>query len=222
MLSCRQITELVTDYLEGKLGLVDRVSFQLHVGMCRHCRAYLRQMKTTVRTTGRLGDEPIPDAVKAELLARFRTVRPRTNGDVPRTVTLFAALERAFAGRRGVWVVPFALLGLTLLLVAPAKALGPLGEGGACLATVLGVGLLALVGAGFVAAGRRVRLSAATYAALSTTGALVGCAVRQVGCPMTAVALHALVFHVGGVALAAVMGALASRLPVLRGTGPMA
>jgi hypothetical protein len=139
---------------------------------------------------------------------------------LPGTVVVVAALERAFARR--VWVVLLALLGLSLLFVAPAKALGPVGEGGACLATVLGVGLLALVCVGVVAAARRVRLSAATYAALGTTGALVGCAVRQIGCPMTAVALHALVFHVGGVALAAALGALASRLPVLRGTGPSA
>jgi hypothetical protein len=107
----------------------------------------------------------------------------------------------------------------SLWVAVSAKALGPVGEGGACLATVLGAGLLALVGVGLVAVGRRVRLSAATYATLATAGALAGCGVRQVGCPMAPLALHALAFHVGGVALAAATGAMASHLPFLGGTG---
>ena len=69
--SCRQITELVTDYLLGKLGPLDRTRFALHLGMCRHCRRYLRQMRATVRVTGELPKEPIPDTVMAELMQRF-------------------------------------------------------------------------------------------------------------------------------------------------------
>jgi len=40
--------------------------------MCRHCRAYLRQMKTTMDALGRLPDEPVPEDVDAVLLERFR------------------------------------------------------------------------------------------------------------------------------------------------------
>lgn len=54
MLTCRQLTELVTDYLEDRLSFMDRLRFRLHVGMCRHCRAYLDQMKQTIRTLGKL------------------------------------------------------------------------------------------------------------------------------------------------------------------------
>ncbi len=66
------MTELVTDYLEGRLPLPRRVRFQLHLGMCRHCRAYLRQMKATIRTLGRLPQEPIPPHIADDLLRRFR------------------------------------------------------------------------------------------------------------------------------------------------------
>ncbi|MEJ7599926.1 MAG: zf-HC2 domain-containing protein [Kofleriaceae bacterium] len=71
MLSCKQITELVTEYLEGRMGLADRMRFQLHIGMCKHCRAYLRQMKTTIAVLGRLPDESMPDHVRDELRKRF-------------------------------------------------------------------------------------------------------------------------------------------------------
>jgi predicted anti-sigma-YlaC factor YlaD len=71
MLSCKQITELVTEYIEGRMSLVDRMRFQMHVGLCRHCRTYLRQMRTTMRVLGRLPDAPIPDDVRDELRKRF-------------------------------------------------------------------------------------------------------------------------------------------------------
>lgn len=72
MLTCKQLTELVTDYLEGRQSLLDRVRFEMHLGMCRHCRAYLRQMKGTVETLGKLPEDAIPPEVSNQLLARFR------------------------------------------------------------------------------------------------------------------------------------------------------
>lgn len=72
MLTCQEVTEVVTDYLEGRQSLVQRLRFQVHLGMCRHCRAYLKQMKTTVDTIGRLPNEAIPPEMSKEVLDRFR------------------------------------------------------------------------------------------------------------------------------------------------------
>lgn len=72
MITCREVTELVTDYLEGRLSRWDRVRFQFHLGMCRHCRAYLRQMRSTIRTAGALRVEPPPPEVAEDLMRRFR------------------------------------------------------------------------------------------------------------------------------------------------------
>ena len=72
MLTCRELTELVTDYLEGRLPFMDRLRFRLHLGMCRHCRAYLDQIKQTIRTLGGVPSEGIPPDVRDALLARFR------------------------------------------------------------------------------------------------------------------------------------------------------
>ncbi len=71
MLTCRQITGLVTDYLEGRLPLGQRLRFQVHLGMCRNCRWYLSQMKSTIRTLNWLRPASIPE-VPEEILRRFR------------------------------------------------------------------------------------------------------------------------------------------------------
>ncbi|MEW6364752.1 MAG: zf-HC2 domain-containing protein [Acidobacteriota bacterium] len=72
MLTCKELTEIITDYIEGRLTLFQRISFQLHLGMCRHCRAYLRQMRLTVRTLGKMPTMSVPQDVEQELLKRFR------------------------------------------------------------------------------------------------------------------------------------------------------
>jgi predicted anti-sigma-YlaC factor YlaD len=78
MLTCRELTELVTDYLEGRLSFGKRVQFRMHVGMCRHCREYLRQMKQTIRMLGKLPDQAMPDDVRNELMHRFRNWKRST------------------------------------------------------------------------------------------------------------------------------------------------
>jgi len=71
MLVCRDVTELVTDYAEGRMSFWDRVRFQLHIGMCRHCREYMRQMRTTRKLLGESPPEPPSSEVETELLRRF-------------------------------------------------------------------------------------------------------------------------------------------------------
>ena len=71
MLTCRQMTEIIIDYLEGRMLLRDRARFQLHLGMCKHCRRYLKQMKLSVDVLGAMQPEPVPDDVMDFLLARF-------------------------------------------------------------------------------------------------------------------------------------------------------
>jgi len=74
-LTCKQVTEVITDYLEGALTLWDRLRFQMHLGMCFSCRRYLRQMKYTIQTLGQLPSEPVPPNVRDELLTRFKSWR---------------------------------------------------------------------------------------------------------------------------------------------------
>jgi anti-sigma factor RsiW len=48
-LSCQELVELITDYLEGTLPAGDRERFDAHLELCPGCRAYLDQMRTTIR-----------------------------------------------------------------------------------------------------------------------------------------------------------------------------
>jgi predicted anti-sigma-YlaC factor YlaD len=76
MLSCRQITDLITDYLEGRMGFSTRMKFHAHMAMCRRCREYLEQVKMVVLSLGRLPrHEEIPamsDETCNEMLRTFR------------------------------------------------------------------------------------------------------------------------------------------------------
>lgn len=70
---CRDVVELMTDYLEGALSPADVERFDAHIAGCDGCRAYLEQMKATMKLTGRLGSaEPIPEPLEAELTRAFR------------------------------------------------------------------------------------------------------------------------------------------------------
>ncbi|MGC8916772.1 MAG: zf-HC2 domain-containing protein [Thermoanaerobaculum sp.] len=71
----QDLVELVTDYAEGKMSFWEKLRFQMHLGMCRHCREYVRQVKITVSLAKSLPPPPPPPEVEAELLARFRSWR---------------------------------------------------------------------------------------------------------------------------------------------------
>lgn len=71
-MSCRDLVELVTDYLEKTLPAADRVRFEEHLAMCPPCQTYLEQMRQTIRAVGRLPRESISDDAKRGLLEIFR------------------------------------------------------------------------------------------------------------------------------------------------------
>ena len=72
-LSCRELVELVTDYVEGALDRRTRSRFERHISGCPHCTAYLEQIRETVRLTGMLREDQLEPQARDELLAAFRT-----------------------------------------------------------------------------------------------------------------------------------------------------
>ncbi|MDP9328350.1 MAG: zf-HC2 domain-containing protein [Actinomycetota bacterium] len=72
-LTCRDVVELVTDYLEGTMPAADRARFEEHLMGCEGCGFYLDQVRTTIRVTGSIDEDSIP-ADQLEILTRaFRT-----------------------------------------------------------------------------------------------------------------------------------------------------
>ncbi len=70
--TCKELVELVTDYLEGDLPPSERVRFELHISICEDCTTYLDQMRATIAAVGRLPAESIPPTSRDELLRAFR------------------------------------------------------------------------------------------------------------------------------------------------------
>jgi anti-sigma factor RsiW len=71
-LTCKELVELVTDYLEGKLPPAERARFDTHLSRCRHCTNYLAQMRRTIQLLGGLTEETIEPESRDDLLTIFR------------------------------------------------------------------------------------------------------------------------------------------------------
>jgi anti-sigma factor RsiW len=70
---CREVVELMTAYLDGALSAADHARFEEHISGCDGCRAYLAQLRTARMLMGRVADEPMPQALKTDLINAFRS-----------------------------------------------------------------------------------------------------------------------------------------------------
>jgi len=71
-LSCIEVVELVTAYLDDALGAADRERVEEHLVFCDGCSTYLEQNRQTVALTGRLVPDDIPAPLRESLVAAFR------------------------------------------------------------------------------------------------------------------------------------------------------
>ena len=78
MLTCQEMVELVTDYLEGRLDDAARSRFEAHVAECDACTLYIEQMRQTIVALGHIPAESISPEAERELLAAFRNWREGT------------------------------------------------------------------------------------------------------------------------------------------------
>jgi anti-sigma factor RsiW len=79
-MSCRELVELVSDYLEGALPAHDHSRFEAHVAGCGHCAAYLRQMRETLALLGTLPADALSRAAEDDLRVAFREWKADTTG----------------------------------------------------------------------------------------------------------------------------------------------
>jgi len=70
-IACRELVELVTDYLEGALSPELHARFENHIAGCDGCTTYLAQMRETIRLTGTLREQQISPEARAALLQAF-------------------------------------------------------------------------------------------------------------------------------------------------------
>ena len=74
-ISCQEVVEVITDYLEGKLSPEDLAIFEAHLAICDGCQWYLDQMRITIAAVGRVEDEEVPAELRDTVLAAFRNRR---------------------------------------------------------------------------------------------------------------------------------------------------
>jgi len=78
-MTCREVVELVSDYLEGALPPETAARFARHLRSCDGCTRYLEQMRLTIVTVGRLRDDTVPPEALERLVATFQGWR-RSSG----------------------------------------------------------------------------------------------------------------------------------------------
>ncbi len=58
--SCRDVSEMVTDYLEGAMRLRARAGVRVHLWQCDACRTYFDQMRKTIQLLAESPAQPPP------------------------------------------------------------------------------------------------------------------------------------------------------------------
>jgi anti-sigma factor RsiW len=71
-MTCKEIVELVTDYLDGALPPGEVARFEEHVMSCPPCQAHLEQMRRTIDVVGHISEESLSPEAERDLLQAFR------------------------------------------------------------------------------------------------------------------------------------------------------
>ena len=72
-ITCQEVVEIVTDYLDGKLSPEAVQRLEDHLKLCGPCVEYVKQVRTTTRLAAAARLEVHPD--REALLAAFRAYR---------------------------------------------------------------------------------------------------------------------------------------------------
>jgi predicted anti-sigma-YlaC factor YlaD len=76
-LTCKELVEVVTDYLEGSMPAERRLLFEEHLAFCDSCQTYLEQMQEAMRLTGTLREDDLEPEARDALLGVFRDWKRR-------------------------------------------------------------------------------------------------------------------------------------------------
>ena len=74
-ITCQEVVELVTEYLDRALPSDEATRFEQHINFCDGCIVYVEQMRSTVAAVGHVREEDVPPEAKERLMAAFREWR---------------------------------------------------------------------------------------------------------------------------------------------------
>jgi hypothetical protein len=205
MLTCRQVTELATDWSEGQLGAVDRRRLEQHLAGCDGCRAFVAQLEATAGALRRLPEAALPPGLEGALLAGFdgwkrereRGATAPARGPAARwpalllvaPAALLVALGRHPSHEPADWIVGAALAGTAMALAAALRRLTP-GFAAAAGSAAL-VAALARGGAGPLAAATGLHCLATEAGAAAGSALVAWLVLRRGAVPLLRSALGA-------------------------------
>jgi anti-sigma factor RsiW len=70
--TCSDVVELVTDYLERSLPADEATLVEQHLNFCEGCEWYVEEIRMAVATVGRIEPEQVPPDMRERLLTAFR------------------------------------------------------------------------------------------------------------------------------------------------------
>lgn len=76
-IECRQIAELLGDYLDGSLPSRLRDLIDFHIEGCAPCVAFVNTYRGTIDAARKLTDVPVPPELKKRLLAVLKSTSPQ-------------------------------------------------------------------------------------------------------------------------------------------------
>jgi anti-sigma factor RsiW len=71
-ITCQEVVELVTDYLEGAIPPDEVARCEHHLSLCEGCVSYVDQIRMTVAAVGRIDESDVAPETRDELVAAFR------------------------------------------------------------------------------------------------------------------------------------------------------
>jgi anti-sigma factor RsiW len=78
-MTCQELVEVLTEYLDGMLGMHDRARLEAHLSVCDDCRAYVAQFEATITVTRRADGGALAPSLREELRRVFRGHAPRAD-----------------------------------------------------------------------------------------------------------------------------------------------
>jgi anti-sigma factor RsiW len=96
MLSCREVVELVSEYLDGNLGPEEHARVREHLDGCDGCEGFVEQVRATVRAVGQVQPDALDDQARERLLQAFREWKTSPGAPDTESGGLWERLRRLF------------------------------------------------------------------------------------------------------------------------------
>lgn len=81
VLECREVVELVTEFLGGTMAPLDRARLEQHLLVCPPCTRHIAQVRATIAHIANLRASDAPVEVSPAVVDLFRRWKKKRDGD---------------------------------------------------------------------------------------------------------------------------------------------